>query len=92
MDYYNHLQRDNFCKDDSSRNNYNGAEEKKVEQFTIQQIELYIQQQVKNILKNFNKNKNTKFKIFILKKMGKFIFFIFMNYFFDFKFYFIKIY
>lgn len=46
MDYYNHLQRDNFYKDDVSRNNYNGAEDKKVEQFTIQQIELYIQQQV----------------------------------------------
>ena len=47
MDYYNHLPRDNFSKDDITRNNFNGAEDKKMEQFTIQQIELYIQQQVK---------------------------------------------
>jgi len=48
MDYYNNLQRENLYKDDISRNNYNGAEHKKMEQFTIHQIELYIQQQVTN--------------------------------------------
>ncbi len=47
MDYFNHQQRDNFFKDDITRNNFNGAEDKKMEQFTIQKIELYIQQQVK---------------------------------------------
>jgi len=46
MDYFNHFQNENILKDELQRKNINGAEEKKCEQFTIHQIELYIQHQV----------------------------------------------
>ena len=46
MDFYNNMQRENFSKDDMNRINFNCMDDKKIEQFTIQQIELYIQQQV----------------------------------------------
>lgn len=45
MDYYNHLQRDNYYKDELNRPNF-PTDEKKIEQLTIQQIEIHIQQQV----------------------------------------------
>jgi hypothetical protein len=48
MELYNNLSKENFPKDEMNRINFNNMDEKKIEQFTIQHIELYIQQQVKN--------------------------------------------
>jgi hypothetical protein len=48
MDFYNNnIQKENNSKDEINIKNLNSMDEKKIEQFTIQQIELYIQQQVK---------------------------------------------
>ena len=48
MDFYNNnVPREKFSKDDINRINFNNMDDKKIEQFTILQIELYIQQQVK---------------------------------------------
>lgn len=52
MDYYIHQQRENFYKDDMTRPNFQADNDKKMEQFTIQKIELYIQQQVKRTMNN----------------------------------------
>lgn len=54
MDFYNNnIHRENFSKEDINKINFNLMDEKKIELFTIQQIELYIQQQVK--IKYLNK-------------------------------------
>jgi len=48
MEFYNNnIPRENFSKEDMNKINFNSMDDKKIEQFTIQQIELYIQQQVK---------------------------------------------